>query len=82
MTRCGMTAALQYDMIYGILLMRILYFWRDPKRLPAVEDVEAGYSMKPGIIQILGHGTPEQFIESYEMFVTPYLSEIYRTRSH
>ena len=63
-------------MIYGILLMRILYFWRDPKRLPAVEDVEGqAMAWKTWYNTNLGHGTPEQFIESYEMFVTPYLFE-------
>lgn len=76
-SRCGHggpdETALQYDMVYGILLARILYFWRDPERLPAVEDIEAqSRDWKAWYNTSAGHGTPEQFVESYATYVSPH----------
>jgi hypothetical protein len=82
-SRCGRggpdEVALEYDMVYGILLMRILYFWRDANRLPAVEDIEAqSVIWKQFYNTPLGHGTEEQFLDSYVQLVSPHYPPVRR----
>jgi hypothetical protein len=76
-SRCGHggpdEVALEYDMIYGILLARTLYFWRDSERLPAVEDIEGQASVyKTYYNTTYGAATEEQFLDSYATYVSPY----------
>jgi hypothetical protein len=75
--RCGRGGpdeqALEYDMIYGILLARTIYYWRDPEPLPAVDDVEEAASRwKLWYNTPAGAGTEQQYIENYQRFVAPY----------
>jgi hypothetical protein len=76
-SRCGRggpdTSALEYDMVYGMLLARILYYWRDPAPLPAVEDVEEQAARwKQFYNTPHGAGTESQYVESYNRLVRPY----------
>jgi hypothetical protein len=76
-SRCGHGGpdayALEYDMVYGILLARTLYFWRDPERLPAVDDVEeAAKRYKQYYNTIYGAATEQQYMENYHRLIAPY----------
>lgn len=76
-SRCGHggpdEVALEYDLVYGILLMRVLYFWRDPERLPTVEDIEGQSRVyKTYYNTIYGAATEEQFLDSYATYVSPH----------
>lgn len=76
-SRCGRTGpnetALEYDMVYGILLMRTLYFWRDPALLPAVDDVEeAAKRWKQFYNTPLGAGTESEYVQHYTLYVSPH----------
>jgi hypothetical protein len=65
--------ALEYDMIYGILLARCLYYWRDHDPLPDVDDVEEqARRWKTYYNTPAGAGTEEQFIQSYNLYVAPF----------
>jgi hypothetical protein len=77
-SRCGRGGpdeyALEHDMVYGILLMRTLYFWRDPDELPAWDDVEeAARRWKRYYNTPAGAGTEAQYIASYDRLVRPSL---------
>jgi len=77
LTRCGRdgpdTAALEHDMVYGLLLARTLYYWRDPDPLPAAEDIEeAAVRYKKYYNTIYGSATEQEYIESYRRLVQPY----------
>jgi hypothetical protein len=76
-SRCGRGGpdemALEHDMIYGILLMRTLYFWRDPAPLPDVHDVdEAATRWKQFYNTPAGAGTTDEYVENYERLVAPW----------
>jgi hypothetical protein len=76
-SRCGHggpdETALQYDLVYGIVLARILYFWRDPERLPPVEDIaEQAYRYKKFYNTIHGSATEGDYIEAYAALVSPH----------
>jgi hypothetical protein len=76
-SRCGRggpdEVALEYDLVYGILLMRVLYLWRDPAPMPSIGDVpEAASRWKKYYNTFSGSGTEEQFIESYAIYVSPH----------
>lgn len=76
-SRCGHGGpdehALEYDMVYGILMARTLYFWRDPERLPAVDDVEeAAKRYKQFYNTIYGAATEQQYIENYHRLIAPH----------
>jgi hypothetical protein len=76
-SRCSWTGpnedALEHDMVYGILLARTLYCWRDPEPLPDVDDIaEMAHRYKIYYNTIYGAATEEQFIENYTRYVEPY----------
>jgi hypothetical protein len=76
-SRCGQRGpnayALEYNMAYGILLMRTLYFWRDKATMPEVDDIEEAarrykrYYNTPG-----GKGTEREYIANYQQYIQPY----------
>jgi hypothetical protein len=76
-SRCGRggpdEVALEYDLVYGILLMRVLYFWRDPERLPEVEDIEeAAVRYKKFYNTPAGAASEEDYCTSYATYVSPH----------
>jgi hypothetical protein len=76
-SRCGRggpdEAALEYDMIYGILLARTLYYWRDPEPMPHVDDVEEqAVRYKQYYNTISGAATEQQYCDAYARLVAPY----------
>src|SRR5262245_57500457 len=77
LTRCGRdgpnASALQYDMVYGILLMRTIYYWRDEALLPVADDIAAQAALWKRVYNTpAGAGTPEDYMESYARLVAPY----------
>jgi len=77
LTRCGRDApndaARQFDMIYGILLARVLYYWRDPDPLPAVTDIDTqAKRWKQFYNSPQGAGSESDYVASYERLVAPY----------
>jgi hypothetical protein len=76
-SRCGRggpdATALEYDMVYGILLARVLYFWRDPDPLPDVDDVEEqAHRYKIYYNTVYGAATEQQYLENYSLYVAPH----------
>jgi hypothetical protein len=76
-SRCGRGGpdeiALEYDMGYGILLARTLYFWRDTDALPLADDLEQQAALwKRCYNTVAGAGTEAQYIESYHQLVAPH----------
>jgi hypothetical protein len=74
--RCGRggpdEGALEYDMVYGLLLARTLYFWRDTQALPLADDLEQQAALwKRCYNTPAGAGTEAQYIESYHRLVAP-----------
>jgi hypothetical protein len=74
--RCGMTEpnveALEHNMVYQVLMARTHYLRCDPDPLPAAKDLAAqARSWKAYYNTPLGHGTEEQYIESYNTLVKP-----------
>jgi len=77
LTRCGRDApndaARQFDMVYGILLARTLYFWRDHDRLPPVTDIDTQATRYKMYYNTAGgEGSEQEFIENYQRLVSPY----------
>ena len=75
--RCGATgpdtAALQHNMVYGILLMRTHYYRCDPDPLPAVDDIEEqARRWKHYYNTPAGAGTTEEYMQNYQGLVAPY----------
>jgi hypothetical protein len=79
-SRCGRggpdTTALEYDMVYGMLLARIVYYWRDPDPLPDLGDVEEqAVRWKQFYNTPAGQGTESEYVASYNRLVRPYYPE-------
>lgn len=76
-SRCGRggpdEAALEHDMVYGILLARTLYLWRDPEPMPAADDLEEQWlRYKQYYNTYAGAATQEQYFENYHTYVSPH----------
>ena len=75
--RCGVTgpntSALEHNIIYQIILARTHYLRCDPDPMPEADDIEEGARRwKQYYNTPLGHGTEEQYLDSYARLVTPY----------
>lgn len=75
--RCGRQGpnvfALEHDMVYGILLARLLYYWRDPAPLPPATDLqEQAVRYKRYYNTPAGAATEAEYVESYAVLVRPY----------
>jgi hypothetical protein len=76
-SRCGHggpdETALEYDMVYGILLARVLYLWRDPEPMPGVDDIEGqAVIYKLYYNTVYGAASEEDYVQSYHDLVAPH----------
>jgi hypothetical protein len=75
--RCGMTApnvtALEYNMVYQILLCRTHYYRCDPDALPQVDDVAGqAHRWKRYYNTPAGAGTEAEYVANYAQLIAPY----------
>jgi len=77
LVRSGVTGpddtALEYNMVYQILLCRTHYFRCDADRLPAPDDLAGQAALWKRVYNSpLGAGTEEEYMANYERLIAPY----------
>jgi hypothetical protein len=76
--RCNVLPAslwhLENNLVYQILLARLHYYRRDPKRLPEAQDIaEQSLRYKKYYNTAAGKATPEQYVANYQRLIAPHM---------